>query len=165
MMPPIVKVPNSPQNSCFACGNVNPIGLHLQFFQSDEVVFTEVEVSQKYAGWENLTHGGILATIADETMAWTAIHLTKSYILTRGFQIDFLRPCKVGQILRSEGKITQWVSDREVSIEVKIYLPDKKPCAKAKGNLVLFSKKELRDKALFDIEYLEEFEKYVPIKD
>jgi len=161
----IIKVPNSPNNSCFACGRKNPIGLHLEFYQLEDTVFTEVEITQQYVGWENLTHGGILATIADETMAWTAIHLTQSYILTRGFQIEFLRPCKVGQVLRAEGKITSWVSQREVVIEVKIFLPDGKICTKAQGNLVLFSKKELRNKKLFDLSYLEDFEIYVPIKD
>jgi uncharacterized protein (TIGR00369 family) len=162
-MQDLSKVPNTPNNSCFACGHVNPVGLKLEFFQQGDLVLTELVIPETYAGWESLTHGGILATIADETMAWTAIHLTKKYILTRGFQIDFLRPCKVGQKIRSIGKITDWKSEKEVNIEVKIFLPDEKICTKAKGSLVLFSKKELREKELFDSNYLDDFEKYVPI--
>lgn len=158
-------VPNNPYNECFACGQKNPIGLHLIFYQKENVVYTETFIKQEFAGWSNLTHGGILTTIADETMAWTAIHLTRRYMLTKDIQIQFLRPCTVNQKVLSEGRIIEWINPREVVIEVQIFLENGKPCVKSKGNLVLFTKSELRKKNLFDEDYLKDFENYVPIED
>ena len=54
---------------CFACGKGNPIGLKLGFrFEGEEYV-TEFEVRPEYQGWAGIVHGGLLATILDETMA------------------------------------------------------------------------------------------------
>lgn len=143
----------------------NPIGLHLTFYQKENLVYTETFIQNEFAGWSNLTHGGILTTIADETMAWTAIHLTKRYMLTKNIAIQFLRPCTVNQKIIAEGKILEWLSPKEVKVEVQILLENKKPCVLSVGNLVLFTKSELRKKNLFDENYLQDFEKYVPIED
>ena len=54
---------------CFACGKANPIGLKLDFrFEGEEYV-TEFEVRPEYQGWAGIVHGGLLATVLDETMA------------------------------------------------------------------------------------------------
>lgn len=54
---------------CFACGKGNPIGLKLDFrFEGEEYV-TEFEVRPEYQGWAGIVHGGLLATVLDETMA------------------------------------------------------------------------------------------------
>lgn len=54
---------------CFACGKGNPIGLKLDFrFEGEEYV-TEFEVRPEYQGWMGIVHGGLLATVLDETMA------------------------------------------------------------------------------------------------
>ncbi len=158
-------VPNNPYNTCFACGQKNPIGLHLTFYQKENLVYTETFIQPEFAGWNDLTHGGILTTIADETMAWTVIHLTKRYMLTKSISIQFLRPCKVNQKIISEGKIVEKLGSKEVKVEVQIFLENGKPCILSTGNLVLFTKSELRKKNLFDENYLQDFEKYVPIEE
>jgi len=54
---------------CFACGKGNPIVLKLDFrFEGEEYV-TEFEVRPEYQGWAGIVHGGLLATVLDETMA------------------------------------------------------------------------------------------------
>ena len=54
---------------CFACGKANPIGLKLDFrFEGDEYV-TDFKVKPEYQGWAGIVHGGLLATVLDETMA------------------------------------------------------------------------------------------------
>jgi len=54
---------------CFACGKGNPIGLKLDFrFEGEEYV-TEFEVRPEYQGWAGIVHGGLLATVLDESMA------------------------------------------------------------------------------------------------
>ena len=59
----------SVDDMCFACGKANPIGLKLDFrFEGEEYV-TEFEVRPEYQGWAGIVHGGLLATVLDETMA------------------------------------------------------------------------------------------------
>jgi acyl-coenzyme A thioesterase PaaI-like protein len=155
------KVPNLPSNQCFACGQKNPIGLQLVFYSNGEEVVAKKYISSEYAGWERLVHGGILSTIADETMAWTVIHLTKKYILTKGFSIEFLAPLFVGQEISCVGKILEWIHEKEVIVHVKIYSQKQELAVSAKGNVVLFSPESIRKRNLFDESYLEDFEKSV----
>ena len=54
---------------CFACGKGNPIGLKLDFRFDGEEYVTEFEVRPEYQGWAGIVHGGLLATVLDETMA------------------------------------------------------------------------------------------------
>ena len=54
---------------CFACGPDNPHGLHLEGFHDeggDHVVSFVPE--RRHQGWQDRTHGGIVATLLDEVM-------------------------------------------------------------------------------------------------
>lgn len=55
---------------CFACGAENPDGLGLKFAinKEDLTVSCDFSLESKYQGYDNLTHGGILATILDCAM-------------------------------------------------------------------------------------------------
>ena len=55
---------------CFACGSRNPIGLKLKFTTIPNGVRTEFTPSKEYEGFEDIIHGGIVATLLDETIAW-----------------------------------------------------------------------------------------------
>lgn len=155
------KVPNLPTNQCFACGQTNPIGLQLIFHSNGEELVTKKFISKEYAGWERLIHGGILSTIADEVMAWTVIHLTQKYILTRGFSIEFLSPLFVEQELTAVGKILEKLHEKELIVQVEIFSESKELAVRAKGNIVLFSPESIRRRNMFDETYLDQFEKAV----
>lgn len=54
---------------CFACGEQNPIGLHLKFEKVDEeTVRTTFVPGQVHQSWPGIMHGGLTALIADELM-------------------------------------------------------------------------------------------------
>ena len=53
---------------CFACGEKNPIGLHLKFEFEGEKIVTKKNLAREYEGYEGIAHGGIITTILDETM-------------------------------------------------------------------------------------------------
>lgn len=55
---------------CFACGPDNPIGLKLKFTPIANGVETIFTPSNAYQGFENIIHGGIVATLLDEAIAW-----------------------------------------------------------------------------------------------
>ncbi len=58
--------------NCFACGQNHPKGLRLQFTapQPDRVR-SDFRISTDHVGLGSIAHGGIVATIFDEAMAWT----------------------------------------------------------------------------------------------
>jgi acyl-coenzyme A thioesterase PaaI-like protein len=62
------KQPNS--RMCFVCGQQNPVGLHIAFYEdhtSDpKQVRAEIIIPDQYQGYPGVAHGGILAAILDE---------------------------------------------------------------------------------------------------
>lgn len=54
---------------CFACGERNPIGLRLTFRFEGEGYVTEFTPRDEHQGYDGITHGGLIATVLDETMA------------------------------------------------------------------------------------------------
>lgn len=99
------KIINLPHKKCFGCGPANPVGLQLEFESDETVVRTQTVIPERLAGWEKLAHGGILATILDETMAWTVIYLRRSFILTKNMNVQFLRPVFIGDEVSCFGRI------------------------------------------------------------
>ena len=54
---------------CFACGRNNPVGLHLEWFNNydENQVETTFTLDDNYSSYPGTMHGGIIATILDET--------------------------------------------------------------------------------------------------
>lgn len=67
---------------CLVCGRDNPHGLKLDFFVSDANVVTAKFVPAiHHCGFEGIVHGGMLATVLDETMTWSATWSIKRFCL------------------------------------------------------------------------------------
>lgn len=60
---------NTDDSHCFACSPQNPHGLHLTFEFEGEQCRTTFVAQNRFQGWTGFIHGGILATVLDETMA------------------------------------------------------------------------------------------------
>jgi acyl-coenzyme A thioesterase PaaI-like protein len=93
-------------HSCFACGELNEHGLQLRMHLAERGSWTEVTLPQRFEGWQGIAHGGILATLVDEAMAWS-LFTADQIGLTASLSIDFRRPATVERRLRVEGWITE----------------------------------------------------------
>ena len=91
---------------CFACGELNEIGLHLSLKFEPRRCHVELTVPDRFEGWEGLIHGGIVSTILDEVMAWALIE-QDSWGVTARMSVAFHRPVLVGQAIRAEGWIVE----------------------------------------------------------
>jgi uncharacterized protein (TIGR00369 family) len=91
---------------CFACGELNEVGLHLQLNLEQGRCWTELELPRRFEGWEGLVHGGILCTILDEVMAWSLVS-EDNWGVTARMSTEFHKPVMVGQTIRAEGWITE----------------------------------------------------------
>jgi uncharacterized protein (TIGR00369 family) len=93
-------------HNCFACGELNNIGLQLQLHLEAGRCWTELEMPRRFEGWEGIAHGGIVCTVLDEVMAW-ALVASDSWGVTARLSVDFRKPVTVGQAIRAEGWITE----------------------------------------------------------
>jgi uncharacterized protein (TIGR00369 family) len=95
-------------NECFGCGTENPIGLHLDDFAIDEGELTAHFVPRpEYRGFAGILHGGILAALLDETLAWTAMMLEDTYVVTANLELKFRKPARVDARYRLRGRVVQ----------------------------------------------------------
>ncbi len=91
---------------CFACGPSNPIGLKLGFRFEGEDYLTEFEVKPEYQGWRGIVHGGLLATVLDETMARLLWEKGRNAITGR-LTIRYHQPLAIGEKVRVRARITK----------------------------------------------------------
>lgn len=92
-------------HNCFACGTLNTHGLHLQLHAQDGRCWTELELPRRFEGWEGIAHGGIIATILDEVMAWALVE-HDLWGVTARMSLEYRQPVPVEAPIRAEGWIT-----------------------------------------------------------
>ena len=93
-------------HNCFACGTLNASGLHLDLHVDGERCWTDLEIPDRFQGWDEIAHGGIVATILDEVMAWSLVD-ADNWGLTARMSVDYKRPVPLGRPIHAEGWITE----------------------------------------------------------
>ena len=149
------------EGTCFACGSHNTAGLHMDFKSDGKTVFSWLKVPRHLCGWQNVIHGGIIATILDEIMSWTGHHLIKKLILTRSISIEFLQPVYVDTNLRAEGSIHRLNSERQAELKARLVNEKEKVCAQATGSFALLTPKIARRLGVIDDTIVMKFERFL----
>jgi uncharacterized protein (TIGR00369 family) len=90
---------------CFACGKDNPQGLKLEVRKTPDGVELDYVLPEHFAGWQGIAHGGIVATILDELLAWACTNAGRNCV-TAEMTVRYRRPVKTGSPLRGFGRIT-----------------------------------------------------------
>ena len=93
-------------HNCFACGDKNPIGMHLHIELGDGEARTTWTAGDDFVGWEDKVHGGMLATLLDEVMAW-APSSYDSWAVTAEMSLRYRSPANPGEELSARGWVTQ----------------------------------------------------------
>jgi uncharacterized protein (TIGR00369 family) len=106
--------------SCFACGNKNDNGLKLKITECNGGVCATINLPSWSGGYQNIVHGGIIATILDEMAVWAAFK--RGYKSVTGeLNMRIKRPMAVGQTYRAEAMI---VNLKHQLIEAKSTIVD-----------------------------------------
>ena len=93
----------SSANRCFVCGPGNPRGLHVAFRLQEDVCRAEFVPRDEHAGYDGVTHGGILFSLLDDVMAnW--IYLRGEQCFTAKAEVRYRQPLPVGTPIRLEGR-------------------------------------------------------------
>lgn len=74
---------------CFGCCPSNPLGVHMQFFEDGDDIVSLWQPRQHYQGWINTMHGGILATLADETAGWVVFRKLQTSGMTTNLDVRY----------------------------------------------------------------------------
>jgi uncharacterized protein (TIGR00369 family) len=159
-----IQLPNRGNHNCFGCSPVNAYGLQMTFYANKAAVFSKVTVPEHLCGWNNLVHGGVLSTILDEIMSWSAIYLVKQVPMTKSMTVDFFKPTYVGNPLKAEGRVLDKKGKHEALIEGRIYNTDDVCCAGATGTFAVFSPAVAKRLSITDEESLQWFEQIFNLK-
>jgi uncharacterized protein (TIGR00369 family) len=91
---------------CFACGTTNPIGMGLHIEFGPGTARARWTVGPDYVGWSDKAHGGIIATLLDEVMAWAPSSFD-SWAVTAEMTVRYRSPASPGEELVAEGRVVE----------------------------------------------------------
>jgi len=123
------------QNRCFGCGPANGAGLQLEYMTAEDLsVICMASIPASFEGPSGYLHGGIIATMLDETMS-KSLRAHGITTLTRQMTVEYLRPIHSGAPIRLEGRLVR-TEDRRHWSEARIVSPKGHIMAEAKGMFV-----------------------------
>ena len=93
-------------HNCFACGGENPIGMRLHIELGEGSAAASWTAGDDYVGWSDKVHGGIIATMLDEVMAW-APSSYDSWAVTAEMTIRYRSPAAPGETLAATGRVVE----------------------------------------------------------
>jgi uncharacterized protein (TIGR00369 family) len=93
-------------HNCFACGRENPIGMRLHIELGDGSARTEWTGGDDFVGWSDKLHGGIIATLLDEVMAWAPSSFD-SWAVTAEMSVRYRSPAVPGERLLAKGRVVE----------------------------------------------------------
>ena len=116
---PLLQLPHT--QGCLACGrdNLHGLRLDLQVDEQTGVVSCIFTPKPEHIGFEGIIHGGMLATVLDEAMVWTATWAAKRFCVCAEMTIRFRESAVVGQPLQVEARAVS-VRSRLISTEAAI---------------------------------------------
>lgn len=91
---------------CFACGNKNPLGLHLIFFTVGELFCTRVMPQPHWQGFQGVVHGGLQSTIIDDLMSNHLFRIKQQRTVTGELTMRFKKPVPIDRELLISSQIT-----------------------------------------------------------
>lgn len=80
---------------CFGCAPGNPIGLKMQFYEDGDEVVSTWKPGTHHQGWIDTLHGGIIATLVDETAAWVITRKMQTTGMTVRLNMQYRRPVMI----------------------------------------------------------------------
>ena len=135
---------------CFGCSATNPIGLKMRFFgkPGEPEVITRCAVGNNYCSFPNHAHGGIIALMLDEMMAYATYHVHHQFGVTKSLSVKYHKPVTANELHFLRARVVNTMdrpgkkgkSRMEVVIDVTLHegaSPDDTVCAEATGSYVI----------------------------
>lgn len=105
----LLPLPGSP--GCFICDNngSNPRSLHLRLFWDEKTgtVHIPCEPDDTWCGFSQVVHGGLVATVLDEAMAWAVKMTAGDWAFTADCNIRYKKVIEPGRTYQATARVTE----------------------------------------------------------
>ncbi|MBR5336076.1 MAG: PaaI family thioesterase [Bacteroidaceae bacterium] len=88
--------------NCFACSPTNPCGLKMEFYEDGDDIVSYWTPDDNFQGWMNTLHGGIQATIMDESAGWLISRKFQTSGMTTNLNVKYKKPVPTGKDFKIE---------------------------------------------------------------
>jgi uncharacterized domain 1 len=126
------QLPGSP--GCFICDNNNSnaraLGLKIMWDEAAEKVQISFVPDQSWCGYADVVHGGLIAAVLDEAMAWAVRQKQGQWAFTADFQLRYKKPLQPGREYRAVAEFGDF-DGRKITAQGQILDADNRPAAKA----------------------------------
>lgn len=128
----LTQLPGSP--GCFICDNngSNPraLGLKLLWDEETRTVHIPCLPDQSWCGYNNIVHGGLIASIMDEGMSWAVKTTVGDWAFTADFHLRYKKTLESGREYLVKANVVE-DAGRKIMAEAIILDSDGQLCAKA----------------------------------
>ncbi|MBN2153766.1 MAG: PaaI family thioesterase [Candidatus Lokiarchaeota archaeon] len=141
------------EHVCIGCSPTNPISLKMRFYckPGDPEVVTRHVVGDLYCGFPAYAHGGIIALMFDEILAYASYQVHQQFGMTKSLSVQFYKPVAAGKVhfLRARVVDSKERASKgyDVSIEASLHEgtdASARPSAAATGVYVVLPVEQLR---------------------
>lgn len=91
--------------NCFACAPNNPYGLKMEFYEDGDDIVSLWSPDDNYQGWFNTLHGGIQATLLDESAGWLISRKFQTTGMTTNLNVKYKKPVPTGRDVTLEIRV------------------------------------------------------------
>jgi acyl-coenzyme A thioesterase PaaI-like protein len=124
---------------CFVCGAENPDGLKITVEQAGAGrVRAEFLAEERYRGWSDYLHGGVLTLIFDEMLGWLSRYLGHDAMTAR-LEVRYRKPVPLGSRLTFSGVLERQVKNL-LDIRLSADLEDGSTAAEASGRMMIIGR-------------------------
>lgn len=124
---------------CFVCGMENPHGLKVKVEQDGTSrVKVEFVADDRYRGWSNYLHGGILSLIFDEMLGWLSRYMGYDAMTAR-LEVRYRKPVPLGNRLIFSGVLERKIKGI-LDINLFALLEDETVAAEGKGRMMIIDR-------------------------
>ena len=117
----------------------------MEFYEDGDEVVSFWNPKTHYQGWFDTMHGGILATIIDETAAWVIFRKLQTTGMTAKLELRYKK-----SVMTTEGQITVrgHIAEQRrnlVAVDVRIENSKGEACVEGRANYIAFDKKKAQE--------------------
>lgn len=136
---------NSDYN-CFGCSPANETGLKMNFYEEGDEIVSVWNPEYRFAGFQDILHGGIQATLMDEIASWVVFVKLKTGGFTTSLNVNYKNTASI-----AKGDITIRASLKEMKknvahINVSLFDGEGNLCSEALAQYFTLPEKIARKK-------------------
>ncbi len=90
-----------------------PDGLQLQIFHEDGIVYSDLFIDNRFEGYAEVLHGGMIFGILDVIVWYAIVMRTKIVAMTRKAEMEFFKPIMCSTPYRAKAEMLR-IEDRDI---------------------------------------------------